>query len=124
MDGQYSTLAYLLVVQILRGTQTLEGIKIEALREDVEAILSDKDLLVKYYVSRVVDGLETLESVPEMLRDDVESFLGTQSTSLLLLVADVIDGKLNVNDIVDETLREMVKAEVERYLGKKLDWED
>ena len=91
------------------------------LRPEVEAILADRDVLISLFASRVMNGTETLETVPETIREDVESFLGTQTTSLLLLVADIIDGTKVITDI-PEGLREQVKAETERYLGKKLDW--
>ena len=115
----YSTLSHLQAVQVLKGALTLDRV-FPTLLSEVQEILADNDLLVSLFAARVLNGLETMDTVPEMIRGDVDAFLGQESTSILLLVADVIDGTKQLIDI-NENIRELVRSEVERYLGKKLD---
>ena len=76
MEKQYTTLAILWATEVLKGNKTVEAVKIESLRLQVEGILADKDLLVSIFATRVMEGMETMETVPVGIRTEVEDFLG------------------------------------------------
>lgn len=117
--AEYTSLTVIVAVDIKKGNRTLDSIKFPTLYEQVEALLNDRDELVRIFASRVMENIETMTSVPEDLRDDVDEILGKKSISTLLYVADLIDGRITIEDI-PTVIREKVIAEVERYVGKKI----
>ena len=117
-EKQYTTLAILWATEVLKGNKTVEAVKIESLRLQVEEILANKDLLVSVFTTRVMEGMETLETVPVGIRAEVEDFLGKQTTSIILLVADIIDGVKTLED-VPVSIRNQVELELIRYTGGK-----
>lgn len=118
METQYTTLAMLWAIEVLKGNKTVEAVKIESLRLQVEAILANKDLLISIFATRVMEGLETMDTVPVGIRPEVEAFLGEQTTSIILLVADIIDGVKTLED-VPVSIRNQVELELIRYTGGK-----
>lgn len=116
---KYAMLSNLLAVQIIRGEKTIEDVKFPELRAEVKEIVENNELLVHLFATRILNGVETIETVPETLRESVTLFLGRNTTNITLIVSDVLDGVMKIEDIPVE-VKDIVISEIERYIGKKL----
>lgn len=109
-------LTILYAVEVLQGSLNLEDIAHESVRENVRAVVENKGLVNTLLASQILDGVETVDTLPLVLREEVQSLLSGHKTYKLLLVANVLNGELSIDE-VPSVLKEDVEKSVNEYLS-------
>ena len=106
------------------GKRTLDQVP-PKLKDVVEKeVTTNKQNYVTAWVAKVRNQGFTIENVPVQLRADVQNELQMQAKdeerASYLYTSKILDEKITIND-VPESIREVVRQEVEYAMGKKLD---
>lgn len=113
--NKYQIMTMLYAVEILKGNMSLENIANEIIRNKVSLLLEDKNNITVLLALEVLQGRETIDTLPLTLRESVQSILQESSYYKVLFESQILNNEISIDD-VPTAIRDEISKSINEYL--------